>query len=134
MLLRYIILSLAFTLSGYAQDQAQADSKPSFYHTTGPLRGSLLRDQPVPIYSPDPQDPWNRIYHLLFTNTVEVKISRYYQDPSTQPPQPNLPKGQSKEEHYKAIRTYYIERFTSELTKVQRLEGGTSLSFSSPTK
>ena len=124
MLLRYIFLSLALAISVYAQAPALADSTLSFFHTTGPLRGSLLRDQPVPIYSPDPQDPWNRIYHLLFTNTIDTEIPRYYQDPSTQPPQPNLPKGQSKEERYKAIGTYYSERFSSELTKVQRLEGG----------
>lgn len=38
-----------------------------------PVRGSLLSNQPQPIYDPDPSHAWNRLFHLLFTRTLEVR-------------------------------------------------------------
>ena len=49
-----------------------------YYHETGPLRGSLIEDSPVPVYSDDPKDNWNVIFHLLYTRKVDVPVSNYY--------------------------------------------------------
>jgi len=49
-----------------------------YYHETGPLRGSLIEDSPVPVYSDNPKDNWNVIFHLLYTRKVEVPVSSYY--------------------------------------------------------
>jgi len=37
--------------------------------------GSLEKLEPQPIYSADPQDSWNRIFFLLFTRTVELRLT-----------------------------------------------------------
>ena len=40
------------------------------YYNTGLLAGSLRHDEPVPLYSPDAADPWNRLHHLIFSKTI----------------------------------------------------------------
>jgi hypothetical protein len=67
-------LVLGVTLLLIAISSTGSSAEQSYYHTIGPLRGSLLKDSPVPIYSPDPNDSWNRIYHLLFSRRVEVIV------------------------------------------------------------
>ena len=37
--------------------------------------GSLAKQEVQPIYSANPQDPWNRIFYLLFTRTVKPRLS-----------------------------------------------------------
>jgi hypothetical protein len=37
--------------------------------------GSLSNDRPQPVYSADPSDSWNRIFHALFTRTVRLRLS-----------------------------------------------------------
>ncbi len=44
------------------------------YHKEGPLRGSLLRNEPAPVYSTDPQDPWNRLFHLLYARKLHAQV------------------------------------------------------------
>src|SRR5713101_5198919 len=44
------------------------------YHNEGPLRGSLLRNEPAPVYSTDPQDPWNRLFHLLYARKLRAQV------------------------------------------------------------
>ena len=44
------------------------------YHDEGPLRGSLRRDEPAPVYSTDPGDPWNRIFHLLYARKLRAQV------------------------------------------------------------
>jgi hypothetical protein len=34
-----------------------------------------LPGSPEPIYSPDPNDPWNRIFYFLFSRRMEVRLS-----------------------------------------------------------
>ena len=50
--------------------------------------------QPIdsPIYSDDPADPWNRIFHALFTRTFESRVSDEFPDPAAGP---FLPIGQT---------------------------------------
>src|SRR5713101_1279622 len=44
------------------------------YHNEGPLRGSLLRNEPAPVYSTDPRDPWNRLFHLLYARKLRAQV------------------------------------------------------------
>jgi len=37
--------------------------------------GALGKQEPQPIYASDPQDAWNRIFYLLFTRTVELRLA-----------------------------------------------------------
>src|SRR5947208_15227273 len=39
-----------------------------------PRRGSRARDESQAIYSTDPADPWNRVFHFLFTRTLQVRL------------------------------------------------------------
>ena len=55
-----------------------AADPPAVYHASGLLRGSLLADRPVPIYSADPEHPWNQVVHLLYTTRVPACVSRFY--------------------------------------------------------
>jgi len=38
------------------------------------LRDSLPRDEPQTIYDPSPVDPWNQLFHLLFTRTIAARV------------------------------------------------------------
>jgi hypothetical protein len=40
----------------------------------------LSKDEPQPIYSADPNDPWNRIFYHLFTRTVRARVSNEFLD------------------------------------------------------
>jgi hypothetical protein len=44
---------------------------------TGPsyLAGSLPKDEAQPVYSHDLRDPWNRLFHCLFTRALKVRLS-----------------------------------------------------------
>ena len=44
------------------------------YYEDGPLRGSLRRNEPAPVYSTDPRDPWNRLFHLLYARKLRAAI------------------------------------------------------------
>ncbi|PYM11267.1 MAG: hypothetical protein DMD81_27370, partial [Candidatus Rokuibacteriota bacterium] len=71
-----------------------AHASQAFYYPSGPLRGSLIHDRPVPIYAPDPTDPWNRIVHLLYTRKTRAMLPTYFQDPSAEAPRPPRVDGQ----------------------------------------
>src|SRR6266849_5286245 len=45
------------------------------YHMEGPLRGSLRRNEPAPVYSTDPRDPWNQLFHLLYARKLRAQVS-----------------------------------------------------------
>ena len=36
--------------------------------------GSLRRDEPAPVYSTNPRDPWNRIFHLLYARRLRAQV------------------------------------------------------------
>jgi hypothetical protein len=38
--------------------------------------GSLPPEEVLPVYSPDPADSWNRVFHALFARTVRVRLSK----------------------------------------------------------
>lgn len=39
------------------------------------LAGALPKDEPQAIYSDDPGDSWNRLFHCLFTRTLKIRLS-----------------------------------------------------------
>lgn len=39
-----------------------------------PLRDSLARSEPQPIYDPNPKDAWNEVFFLLFTRTIASRV------------------------------------------------------------
>src|SRR6266446_2265962 len=45
------------------------------YHDDGPLQGSLRRNEPAPVYSTDPRDPWNRLFHLLYARKLRAQVA-----------------------------------------------------------
>jgi len=45
------------------------------YYDDGPLRGSLRRNEPAPVYSTDPRDPWNRLFHLLYARKLRAQVA-----------------------------------------------------------
>jgi hypothetical protein len=57
------VIRLAFGIAGAAE--------PNLSYLTG----SLAKDEPQAIYAADPQDCWNRIFHCLFTRTLQVRLS-----------------------------------------------------------
>lgn len=40
-----------------------------------PLRASLPRSEPQPVYAADPDDVWNQVFFLLFTRTVASRVA-----------------------------------------------------------
>jgi hypothetical protein len=100
-----------------------AADPPAVYHASGLLRGSLLADRPVPIYSADPEHPWNQVVHLLYTTRVPACVSRFYEDGPAPVAAPGLP-ATSEAERRAAILEYYRRRFAGSCTRVTRLEGG----------
>jgi hypothetical protein len=42
--------------------------------------GSLAKQEPQSIYAADPHDAWNRIFYLLFTRTVEMRLTEDFND------------------------------------------------------
>jgi hypothetical protein len=45
------------------------------YHHNGPLQGSLRRNEPAPVYSTDPRDAWNRLFHLLYARKLRAQVA-----------------------------------------------------------
>lgn len=76
-----IFLGFACAAPAAAEGPLPGDGAHEAYYTEGPLRGSLKRDQPLPIYAPDPQDSWNRLSHLLFTRTIDAYVSPELETP-----------------------------------------------------
>jgi hypothetical protein len=54
--------------------QGAAMGEDAVYYADGPLRGSLRRDEPAPVYSTDPRDRWNRIFHLLYSRKLRAQV------------------------------------------------------------
>ena len=54
-----------------AMDSWSSTQRPAGFD---PRRGSLARDESQAIYSTDPADPWNRVFHFLFTRTLRVRL------------------------------------------------------------
>jgi hypothetical protein len=52
----------------------QADDGQHATRAFDPLRGSLARSEPQSIYGPDPEDPWNQVFFLLFTHTIASRV------------------------------------------------------------
>lgn len=68
---RFVIL-VAAIMAGSTGSFSAGQSKLD-YRT-----GSLSDDRPQPIYSHDPADSWNRIFHALFARTVRCRISQEF--------------------------------------------------------
>jgi hypothetical protein len=66
-----VLLILALVL---VPSLCEAQPRPSY------RARSLSKDEPQAIYSSDPNDAWNRIFHCLFTRTVPVRASNEFRD------------------------------------------------------
>ena len=60
-----IIACLALALPGVVWSEDGLD----------PMAGTLSRDEPQAVYSPDPADPWNRVFHALFSRTIRARVT-----------------------------------------------------------
>jgi len=102
---------------GLGGTPTRGDEARGPYPASEPARGALGEDPPVAIYSADPQDPWNRLHHLLFAARVDACL--YTEGAAAVPALTG-----TEDERLRAIADYYHRRFTSECRKVTRLEGG----------
>jgi hypothetical protein len=63
-----VAVAAALPVAANARDAA-------VYYEEGPLRGSLRRNEPAPVYSTDPGDPWNRLFHLLYARKLRAQVA-----------------------------------------------------------
>jgi hypothetical protein len=63
---------LAILVLGLASRPADAQS------ALDDRAGALAKDEPQANYAADPEDPWNRAFHALFTRTVKVRRSEHF--------------------------------------------------------
>jgi hypothetical protein len=82
-----LILMLCPLLACGPAGQGQAGDRPR----PGYLAGTLTRDEPQPVYAPDPTDAANRIFYHLFTRSLQVRVAEEVADAG--PFTPLLPSG-----------------------------------------
>src|SRR5215831_1232054 len=68
------ILSMLFLGLAVASMACLAQTPPAY------RAGSLTKQEPQSIYAVDPQDSWNRIFYLLFTRTVKVRLADNFEE------------------------------------------------------
>ncbi|MEK7677559.1 MAG: hypothetical protein AAB676_17155 [Verrucomicrobiota bacterium] len=54
------------------------------YHREGPLRGSLKSEDPLPLYDPQPDHLWNRLFAAFYIRPSTLPSRPQYPDDSTQ--------------------------------------------------
>lgn len=54
-----------------------------WYHRDGPLRGSLRRDAPLPLYDPQPEHLWNRLFAAFYIRPSRLASRPEYPPDST---------------------------------------------------
>ncbi len=87
---------------------------PDWYHREGPLGGSLMSDDPLPIYDSDPAHLWNRLFAV------------FYIRPSELPSRPEYPQDSTKlDEWDRKLRSGKL----APGPVVKRFEGGDTMSF-----
>lgn len=64
-----LVIPLAVLSVGLDASPSPGQSAPD------PRSESLPDDAPQPVYSADPADPWNRIFHALFTRPVRARLT-----------------------------------------------------------
>lgn len=62
-----LLLSLVAVVLAKVEGSAQTPRAP--------LPGALAVDEPQAVYTDDPQDSWNRIFHCLFTRVLKIRLS-----------------------------------------------------------
>jgi hypothetical protein len=65
-----LLIGAAGALLAGSMGAAAPEAAP--YHSTGDLRGSLRSSGPLPLYDPDPQHLWNRLFTALYTRPSEL--------------------------------------------------------------
>jgi|SRR6516225_5689120 len=68
------ILSMLFSGLIVASMACLAQTPPAY------RAGSLTKQEPQSIYAADPQDAWNRIFYLLFTRTVKLRLADNFKE------------------------------------------------------
>lgn len=61
------LLAIVVTLSGAAVVGSVTANETDCYHEQGDLRGSLREVGPLPVYDPNPNQVWNRLFTALYT-------------------------------------------------------------------
>ena len=54
-----------------------------WYYRDGPLRGSLTSDRPLPLYDPDPEHLWNRLFAVFYIRPSKLPSRPEYPQDST---------------------------------------------------
>lgn len=74
------LLSVPFLSMALVSATCVAQTPPAY------RAGSLTKQEAQSIYALDPQDPWNRIFYLLFTRTVKLRLADSFKARTTPPP------------------------------------------------
>lgn len=104
-----------FTLwAGIGLTPCQGADAKDWYYVDGPLRGSLKSDAPLPLYDPQPEHLWNRLF------------AAFYIRPSELPSRPEYPQDSTKlDEWDRRLRAGKLPAGAV----VKRIEGGDVLGF-----
>jgi len=80
-----LFLAFALSLAGCGVFFAPCPSAPAqdWYHRDGPLRGSLRSDAPLPLYDPQPEHLWNRLFAAFYIRPSELPSRPEYPQDST---------------------------------------------------
>jgi len=69
--------------SGDPRPVRAAAGPQDWYHREGPLRGSLKSDTPLPLYDPNPEHLWNRLFAAFYIRRSELSSRPEYPRDST---------------------------------------------------
>jgi len=82
---RFALMVVIFAaLLGLLSTAGRSAGPADWYYADGPLRGSLKSAAPLPLYDPDPQHLWNRLFAAFYIRPSELPSRPAYPDDSTQ--------------------------------------------------
>ena len=70
-ILACFVLAILIEAIAWQSDVQSAEPDPSYFHE-GELAGSLKSDKPLPIFDPDPQHLWNRLFSAFYIRTSHL--------------------------------------------------------------
>lgn len=79
-----VVIGVASIWTSVIDLSCSAAEPPDWYYRDGPLRGSLKNDQPLPLYDPNSEHLWNRLFAVFYIRPSELPSRPPYPDDVTQ--------------------------------------------------